>query len=107
MDPGTQSQILELANRSGQPPLVVTGAPDPESAELTAMTVVSGDPTYSGPLAGVQLGLRVYHVLEDEVRRATDPEVFEAQVGPMALVLDTEAIRLVLHRIRGSAGGMD
>lgn len=107
MDPGTQSQILELANRPGQPPLVLSGAPDPESAELTALTVVSGDPTYSGPLAGVQLGLEVYHVLEEEVRQAADPDVFQAQVGPMALALDTEAIRLAVRRIRESAGGTD
>lgn len=104
MDLGTQSQILELSGKADTPPLVLLGAPDPESAELSALTVLTGDPTYSGALAGVQLGLPVYHVLEDEVAQAADPAVYEEQVGVMRLVLDADGIVSTMDRVRAEAG---
>jgi hypothetical protein len=100
MDLGTQAQILELGSAS-ETPVVLLGSPDPESAELTAITVVSGDPTFSGPLAGVQLGLPVYHVLEEEVAAAADPDVYEEQVGVMSEALDADGIRQAMRRVRG------
>jgi len=104
MDLGTQSRIQGLANKVGaDKPLVVLGAPDPESAELTALTVVSGDPTFSGPLAGVPLGLPVYHVLEDEISSAADPDVYEAQVGLMKVALDADGICVAMRRVRDGA----
>ena len=103
MDLGTQSRILEITNRSTVKPLVVLGAPDPDSAELTALTVVSGDPTFSGPLAGVPLGLPVYHVLEDEIASVADPNVYEAQVGLMTIALDAEGICSAMRRVRDGA----
>lgn len=104
MDLGTQSRIQELSSRSAEKPLVVLGSPDPESAELTALTVMSGDPTFSGPLAGVPLGLPVYHVLEEEIASGADPEVYEAQVGLMKLALDAKAICSTMRRTRDGAG---
>ena len=103
MDLGTQSRILELSNRSTVKPLVVLGSPDPDSSELTALTVMSGDPTFSGPLAGVPLGLPVYHVLEDDIASIADPDVYEAQVGLMKVALDAEAICSTMRRIRNEA----
>src|ERR671915_699886 len=101
---GTQAQILELGTRGGEPPVVLIGAPDPESSELSALTVLSGDPTFSGPLAGVQLGLPVYHVFEDEVAGAVDPSVYEEQVGVMRLALDADGIVTTMKRVRAEAG---
>jgi hypothetical protein len=43
-------------------------------------------------LAEVQLGLDVYHVLEDEVRAAIPDDVWEEQVGIMADVLDAAGL---------------
>lgn len=103
MDLGTQSQILEITSRSAEKPLVVLGSPDPESAELTALSVTSGDPTFSGPLAGVPLGLPVYHVLEDDIASQANPDVYEEQVGVMKLALDADAIVSTMLRIRESA----
>ncbi len=69
MDLHTQEAIIKLGEQHGKDELlVVLGAPDPESAEIAAETVVLGDPSYAGPLAGTQLGLDVYHILEDEIR---------------------------------------
>ena len=63
--------------------MIVLGAWDPENAELTSLTVASGDPTFSAPLRGVLLGLPVYHVLADEVASVADsPQMaWEVQVA--------------------------
>jgi hypothetical protein len=82
--------------------VVVLGSPDAESAEIFAETVTTGDPTFAGPLAGVSLGLKVYHILEDEVKAQIDQAVYEQQVGMMEMVLDKEAICSSVKRIRES-----
>ncbi len=80
--------------------MVVLGTPDAESAGIFAETVTIGDPAFSGPLAGVQLGLPVYHVLEPEVKEAADPQVFEDEVSLMEISLDVEAISKEVRRFR-------
>jgi glycine/sarcosine/betaine reductase complex component A len=101
MDLGTQEAILRLVNSYGaEKLLVVLGAPDAESAEIAAETVVLGDPTYAGPLAEAQLGLDVYHILEDEVRAWIPQETWESQVGVMADVLDVDEITAAVRGMR-------
>lgn len=101
MDLGSQEAIKRLAEKHGpQNLLVVLGAPDPESAEISAETVVVGDPTFAGPLAEAQLGLEVYHVLEDEVRGAIPEAAWEEQIGMMADVLDGEEISRAVRSMR-------
>jgi len=91
MDLGTQEAILRLVNQHGKESLLVLlGAPDAESAEISAETVIIGDPTYAGPLAEAQLGLDVYHILEEEVKSWIPAETWDDQVGLMADVLDAE-----------------
>jgi hypothetical protein len=68
---------------------------------MIALTLTQGDPSYAGPLAGVPLGLPVYHILEDEVKQAIPPEVYEREIGPMELVLDAPGIVGALARARG------
>jgi len=93
MDLQSQEAIKRLAEQHGADRLLVLlGAPDPEAAEIAAETVVLGDPTYAGPLTEAQLGLEVYHVLEDEIRMQIPPEVFEEQIGVMADVLDAAGL---------------
>ncbi len=72
--------------------IVLLGAAEGEAAGLAAETVTNGDPTYAGSLAGVQLGLKVYHVVEPEFKDAVDAEVYEEQIGMMEMVLDTDDI---------------
>ncbi len=80
--------------------VVVLGSPDPESAEIYAETVTTGDPTFAGPLAGVSLGLPVYHILEPEIKELIDPEVYQQQVGVMEMVLDAKSICESVRKIR-------
>ncbi len=101
MDLHHQEQVLEAAKQHGaENLLVLLGSPDVESAQLSAETVVLGDPTYAGPLAEVQLGLDVYHVLEEEVRKQIPEDVWEEQIGMMADVLDADQISETLREIR-------
>ena len=95
----TIKQTVE-ANRSGGDVVVILGSPDPESTEMFAETVMSGDPTWAGPLAGVSLGLPVYHVTEPEIKVLADPAVYSDQVELMELVLDVEDIWRRLAAVR-------
>jgi betaine reductase len=101
MDLNSQETIKRLADEHGPTNLlVILGAPDPESAEIAAETVVLGDPTYAGALAEIQLGLSVYHVLEEEFRSQIAEEVWEDQIGVMADVLEAEEIATAVRGMR-------
>jgi len=78
----------------------VLGAPDADSAELYAETVVSGDPSWAGPLAGVALGLPVYHILEPELKAQIDPAVYKEYLELMEIALDVDRISKALDKIR-------
>jgi betaine reductase len=104
MDLSTQETIKRLADEhGGDSLLVLLGAPDAESAGIAAETVVLGDPSWAGPLAGVQLGLPVYHILEDELRAVVPEEVWEDQVGLMVDVLEVEDIAEAVREFREQA----
>jgi hypothetical protein len=101
MDLNSQEAIKRLADEHGtEQLLVILGAPDAESAEIAAETVVLGDPTYAGALAEAQLGLSVYHALEEEFRNQIDDDVWEEQIGVMADVLDAEEISTAVKGMR-------
>jgi len=104
MDLNSQEAIKRLADEHGpEQLLVVLGAPDDESAEIAAETVVLGDPTYAGALAEAQLGLSVYHALEEEFRSHIDDDVWEEQIGIMADVLDVDEIATAIRPFREQA----
>ena len=106
MDLNSQETIKRLADEHGaEQLLVILGAPDPESAEIAAETLVLGDPTYAGVLAEVQLGLSVYHVLEDEIRSQISDDAWEDQIGVMADVLEAEEISAAVRGMRDQGGG--
>jgi hypothetical protein len=101
MDLNSQEVIKRLSDEHGADNLVVIlGAPDDESAEIAAETVVLGDPTYAGALAEAQLGLSVYHVLEEEFRTLVDDDVWDDQIGVMADVLDADGISAAVKGMR-------
>lgn len=101
MDLQSQEAILRLSETHGpENLLVLIGAPDPEAAEISAETVVLGDPAYAGALAGAQLGLDVYHVLEEPVRQAVPDDVWDAQIGVMADILEADALGAAVAAMR-------
>jgi betaine reductase len=104
MDLESQEQIKKLADEHDRDELlVVLGAPDAEAAEIAAETIVIGDPTYAGPLTEAQLGLDVYHVLEEEIQRDVPEDVWEDQVGVMADTLDADALAEAVRGMRAQA----
>ena len=80
--------------------MVILGAPDADSAELYAETVVNGDPSWVGPLAGVALKLPVYHIMEPEIKAQISPEVFKEHLELMEIALDVDKIAEGLNRVR-------
>jgi glycine reductase len=101
MDLQSQEAILRLAETHGKDNVVVIlGAPDPEAAEISAETVRLGDPAYAGALAGVQLGLDVYHVLDEDIRNDVPPEVWDDQIGVMADILEADELNAAVAKIR-------
>ena len=82
MDLENQKRVKEFAEEYGAENLVVVlGAAEGEAAGLAAETVTLGDPTFAGPLTGVQLGLTVYHVCEPEMKEEFDEAVYDEQVS--------------------------
>ena len=101
MDLENQKRVKEFSEQYGAENLVVViGAAEGEAAGLAAETVTAGDPTFAGPLTGVSLGLRVYHVCEDEIKSETDANVYDEQVGMMEMVLDIDEIVKEMTSIR-------
>ena len=88
MDLENQKRVKEAAEKFGNENVaVLLGASEAEAAGLAAETVTVGDPTFAGPLAGVELHLAVYHIVEE--------------VGMMEMVLDVDAISEEMKDVRG------
>lgn len=80
--------------------IVVLGGAEAEASGLAAETVSTGDPTFAGPLAGVPLGLKAYHMFE--LKDQVDPAVYEEQIAMMEMVLDVDAIIAEVTTYRGA-----
>lgn len=105
MDLQNQQRVKEAAEQYGADNIVVVlGTSDPEGAGIYAETVTAGDPTFAGPLAGVQLGLPVYHVLDPIIKEEADQNAWEEQVSMMEMVLDGEALEKAVTEMRQQSG---
>jgi betaine reductase len=54
-------------------------------------------------LAGVPLGLPVYHILEPEIRQYVPEDVYNENVGVMAMVIDPNEVGERFKKIREKA----
>jgi len=96
-----QQRVKDAAEKYGaENVVVILGSSDAEGAEIYAETVTNGDPTFAGPLAGVPLGLAVYHVFEQEIRDEADEAAWEDQISMMEMVLDPEALSAAVKSMR-------
>lgn len=101
MDLENQKRVKEFAEQFGPENIVVVvGAAEGEAAGLAAETVSAGDPTYAGPLAGVQLGLTCFHACEPEMKAEFDEAVYDEQISMMEMVLDVDDIISEMTSIR-------
>ena len=95
-----QARIKDLADKYGNEDLIVIlGGAEAEASGLAAETVSTGDPTYAGPLAGVPLGLKAYHIFE--LKDQVDSAVYDEQIGMMEMVLDVDEIVNEVKNYRG------
>jgi glycine reductase len=93
MDLEIQQRVIDLTSKYGaENVVVIIGGAEAEASGLSAETVALGDPTFAGPLAGISLGLGVYHVVEPEVKNEFDAAIYDEQCGMMEMVLDIDAI---------------
>ncbi len=101
MDLENQKRVKDFAEQYGPENVVVLlGAAEGEASGLAAETVTAGDPTYAGPLTGVQLGLTVYHVCESAVKEEFDEAIYDEQVSMMEMVLNVDEISSEMSSIR-------
>jgi betaine reductase len=101
MDMESQAQIKKLVDEHGKDNLVVVlGASDIEGAEIAAETLTVGDPSFAGPLAGVSLGLPIYHILEPEVKAEVPEDVYEESAGIVSMIVDTDEVSRKFKAIR-------
>ena len=97
MDLENQKRVKDFAEQYGaENVVVILGAAEGEAAGLAAETVTAGDPTF----AGVQLGLTVYHICEDEIKAEVDPGVYDDQISMMEMVMDVDDIHNEMSSIR-------
>lgn len=101
MDLQNQQRIKEAAEKYGADQIIVVlGSSDAEGSSIYAETVTVGDPTYAGPLAGVSLGLPVYHILDPLLKAEADPKSWEDQISMMEMVLDGDALAKAVAEMR-------
>jgi glycine reductase len=104
MDLQNQQRVIDAVEKHGAENVIVLfGSADAEGAGLYAETVTTGDPTFAGPLAGVSLGLPVYHVLDAVIRSEADPAIWDEQIAMMEMVLDGEALVGAVTEVRNQS----
>lgn len=81
--------------------MVLLGAPSVDAAQVQFETMTRGDPTFAGPLGGVELGLEVYHVFEPAVKAAIDPSRYSELIETLELGLESDSIVAALQQARG------
>lgn len=80
--------------------VVLLGTPTAESSRLYALSVTSGDPAWAGALAGVALGLPVYHITEAAVKAAIPASAWDEHVALMETVMDSAEIGAAVSAVR-------
>ena len=105
MDLQNQLRIKDLAAKNKpEDIIVIIGAADAEGAGIYAETVTAGDPTFAGTLAGVSLGLPVYHALDPLLKAEADPQAWEEQISMMEMVLNGELLTKAVEDMRQANG---
>ena len=100
MDLENQAAIKSIADEVGPENLMVVLGMPGEGLRLAAETLTTGDPSWAGPLAGVSLGLPVFHILEEKVRSQVPEDVYAEKLLMMEMVLDLEQIESDLADMR-------
>lgn len=68
--------------------IIVSGVNQPAALRIMVQTFSAGDPSFAGPLAGVALGLKTYHILE--LKEFIPAEVWNEQMSMYELELEED-----------------
>jgi len=82
--------------------IIVLGLNEPDNLQIIATTFMEGDPSFAGPLAGIALGLKSYHILE--LKDHITPQVWDKQMAMEELEIEEDTlarIRQTMSLIRG------
>ena len=102
LDSVSQEEIKKAAKEHGAEDLIVAwGITNEQYLEVGSRTVMEGDPSWSGPLAGEALHLKVFHVLEPEIRDQIPPDVYEAELMLLELAVGDEKIGKTIAMMEG------
>lgn len=71
---------------------MVWGVTNEQYLDVGSKTVMEGDPSWSGPLAGEALRLKVFHVLEPEIKNHIPSDVYEEELMLLELAVGDEKI---------------
>ena len=102
MDLENQAAIKSIADEVGPENLMVVLGMPGEGLRLAAETLTTGDPSWAGPLAGVSLGLPVFHILEEKVRSQVPEDLYADKLLMMEMVLDLPQIESDLAEMRAA-----
>ena len=102
MDLENQAAIKSIADEVGPENLMVVLGMPGEGLRLAAETLTTGDPSWAGPLAGVSLGLPVFHILEEKVRSQVPEDLYADKLLMMEMVLDLPQIESDLADMRAA-----
>lgn len=71
---------------------MVWGITNEQYLEVGSRTVIDGDPSWSGPLAGESLKLQVFHILEPGIRSRIPQDVYDDELMLLELAIGDEKI---------------
>jgi hypothetical protein len=105
LDSASQEEIRKAAGEHGTENLIVVwGVTNEQYLEVGSRTVMEGDPSWAGPLAGAALHLKVFHVLEPEIKDQIPPDVFEGELMLLELAVGDEKIGKTIAMMEGFRG---
>lgn len=104
LNPGAVDNEAQIAvrdaSRKNKNLTIIVGGHEVGPCTLLAETFKDGDPSYSGVLGGIALGLKTYHICEPEIKYMVDPAIYEDHVEMMEMAIDVEEIHKELKAIR-------
>lgn len=101
MDLEGQGRIKQVIEQHGADNVIaLLGANSPPAVEMAAVTLKSGDPSYAGPLAGVELGIPSFHILEPEIVAQIDRELVERELALPMMAMEVDGVIKATKTIR-------
>ncbi len=98
---GRIKQVIE--QNSTRDVVAILGAVEAENLRMTAETLMNGDPSYAGPLAGLALGVPSFHILEQEIASQVERSVYERELALTAMTVGVEELVEPLRSLRGDS----